>query len=87
MSGTSFDGSFAYTPDPGFTGLDTFTDAVLDGIGTSAPATVTVTITVAPPNRPAVAVDDALTTPHGTALVARTGADPGRSWPWGWPLC
>ena len=53
--------------------------------GTGAPATVT--ITVARPNRPAVAVDDALTTPHGTALVARTGADPGRSWPWGWPLC
>ena len=41
------DGSFTYTPDAGFTGVDTFTYRASDGENESAPATVTVV--VAPP--------------------------------------
>ena len=40
-------GSFTYTPDAGFVGTDTFTYTASDGMGYSAPATVSVT--VAPP--------------------------------------
>lgn len=48
------DGTVTYTPDPGFTGTDTFTYRVSDGQGgTSAPVTVTVRVNAAP-----VAVDD-----------------------------
>jgi hypothetical protein len=39
------DGSFDYTPNPGFTGADTFTYQASDGQATSAPATVTITVT------------------------------------------
>jgi len=39
------DGSFAYTPDTGFTGTDTFTYTVSDGNGGTATATVTITVT------------------------------------------
>ncbi|WP_423747384.1 Ig-like domain-containing protein (plasmid) [Haladaptatus sp. SPP-AMP-3] len=39
------DGSFVYTPDPGFVGVDSFTYRVADGRGaTTAPTTVTVTV-------------------------------------------
>jgi hypothetical protein len=38
------DGSFTYTPDAGFTGKDQFTYEASDGIETSAPATVTITV-------------------------------------------
>ena len=41
------DGGFTYTPDPLFAGTDTFTYTASDGMGYSAPATVSVT--VAPP--------------------------------------
>ena len=45
----SGDGSFAYTPDPGFVGSDGFSYAVTDGAATSAPAAVTINVTnVAP---------------------------------------
>ncbi|SFW65903.1 Ig-like domain-containing protein, partial [Chitinophaga sancti] len=40
-------GTYTYTPDPGFTGDDTFTVIVDDGSGN--PKTVTVTVTVTPP--------------------------------------
>jgi VCBS repeat-containing protein len=42
-------GSFTYTPDPGFSGSDTFTYRASDGSALSAPATVTVTVTNAAP--------------------------------------
>ncbi len=42
------DGSFTYTPDPGFTGEDTFTYEVTDGEAGSGPVVATVTITVNP---------------------------------------
>jgi len=38
------DGSFVYTPNPGFVGDDTFTYQADDGTDTSAPATVTITV-------------------------------------------
>lgn len=41
------DGGFSYTSTPGFVGTDTFTYAVSDGVATSAPATVTVTVSPA----------------------------------------
>ncbi|CAB5153784.1 hypothetical protein D3OALGA1CA_4587 [Olavius algarvensis associated proteobacterium Delta 3] len=38
------DGSFSYTPDPEFVGVDTFTYTAGDGDAVSAPATVTITV-------------------------------------------
>ncbi|MBI2421795.1 MAG: tandem-95 repeat protein [Candidatus Hydrogenedentes bacterium] len=38
------DGSFAYTPPAGFSGSDTFTYQISDGVASSAPATVTMTV-------------------------------------------
>ncbi len=51
------DGSFTYTPDPNFHGIDPFTYTADDGFATSNVATVT--ITVNPVNDPPIAVDDA----------------------------
>jgi FtsP/CotA-like multicopper oxidase with cupredoxin domain len=50
-------GSFVYTPAPGFTGVDTFTYNATDGKALST-AAATVTITVATPTAPTVAVLD-----------------------------
>ena len=38
------DGSFTYTPNPGFVGTDSFTYVANDGFADSAPATVTITV-------------------------------------------
>ncbi|MFX0054311.1 MAG: Ig-like domain-containing protein, partial [Candidatus Hermodarchaeota archaeon] len=53
------DGSFTYTPNPDWYGVDTFVYQVMDGMLLD---TATVTITVIPVNRPPVAVDDLYTT-------------------------
>ena len=42
------DGSFTYTPDPGFSGTDTFTYRARDGFALSNPATVTITVSAPP---------------------------------------
>ena len=42
------DGSFTYSPDPGFTGEDTFTYEVTDGQAGSTPVVANVTVTVSP---------------------------------------
>ena len=38
------DGTYTYTPKPGFVGTDTFSYAIVDGTGTTATATVTITV-------------------------------------------
>jgi hypothetical protein len=59
------DGSFTYTPAPGFTGTDTFTYVATDAGGlSSAPATVTIAVPPAP-----VAARDAYGTVEGTPLT------------------
>ena len=64
------DGSFVYTPAPGFSGTDSFTYFASDGANASGAATVTLTVAPAPPvNRPPVAFDDAASTLEATAVV------------------
>jgi len=60
-------GSFIYTPDPNFTGTDSFTYGCYDG--SHSPRRTTVTITVTDVNRAPVAVDDQYTTPANTTLT------------------
>ncbi len=61
------DGTLTYTPTAGFSGDDSFTYTVSDGMDT---ATATVTVTVADPlNTPPVAQDDTASTDQDTALV------------------
>ena len=62
------DDSFTYTPDPGFSGTDTFTYFAVNEAGLRSVATVTVT--VAPPgNRPPVADDLSLTISEDTGFL------------------
>lgn len=62
----NLDGSFGYTPNTNFNGIDTFTYRANDGIATSAVATVT--ITVVGTNDPPLAQDDQYTTFRDMAL-------------------
>ncbi len=52
----SQDGSFSYTPEPDFEGIDAFTYTVMDGVRASGP--VAVNLTVSGINDPPVTVDD-----------------------------
>jgi hypothetical protein len=61
------DGSFTYTPDPGFVGGDSFTYRVSDGPLLSDPATVGIVV-LAPP-LPPVADDDSFATDEDVPLV------------------
>ena len=61
------DGTVTYTPNTGFTGIDSFTYTVRDSAGATASGIVT--ITVAMPNRPPVAQDDAATVAPGMAVT------------------
>ncbi len=58
---------FLYTPNPGFSGTDTFTYSVSDGqvTGTPSPATVTITVT----NTPPITVNDTASTVEDTPLT------------------
>jgi VCBS repeat-containing protein len=58
-------GSFTYTPDPGFEGNDTFTYHADDGINISNAATVTITVL----NTAPIAISDAYSTTEGAALT------------------
>ncbi|NQE34158.1 Ig-like domain-containing protein [Microcoleus asticus] len=58
------DGSFTYTPNAGFSGTDTFTYTVSDGIVNSTPATVTVNVN----NNPPTANSDSYTTAFNSSL-------------------
>ena len=67
------DGSFTYVPDADFFGTDSFTYAAFDGTSSSAPETVTLTVT--PENDDPDAVDDGpLATAYETNLVTATSA-------------
>jgi hypothetical protein len=59
--------SVTYTPDPGFSGTDTFTYTVSDGNGGFD--TATVTVTVDPTNGIPDATDDAAATAEGTPVM------------------
>jgi VCBS repeat-containing protein len=64
------DGSFIYTPDPGFTGIESFTYRAIDG--TLGSNVASVSISVNPINNPPVAVADSYSTDEDTVL----GIDP-----------
>ncbi len=71
------DGSITYTPNPGFTGDDTFTYQIDDGRG--GLDTATVDVTVAPGNEPPEARDDRATTVENRSVriaVLRNDSDP-----------
>ena len=61
----SSDGTFTYTPDPNFNGIDSFTYTISDGAG--GMATATVTIDLGPVNDLPVAAPDVLTIPEDTS--------------------
>src|SRR5262249_55418843 len=61
------DGSFTYTPDADFSGMDEFTYQASDGILDSNIATVVITVT--PVNDPPLAGDDSATTAEDTPVV------------------
>ena len=63
----SADGSFTYTPDPNFTGVDSFTYHCTDG--TSDSGIVSVTLTVFPVNDPPLATDDVYFGDEDTTLI------------------
>ncbi len=77
-------GSFRYIPNPGFSGVDSFTYHTFDG--TTNGNTVQVTFDVAPPpNQPPVAVDDAFATPLNTFIklnVMANDSDPDGTLDW-----
>jgi large repetitive protein len=60
-------GSFVFTPTPGFTGTSSFTYQVADANLTGNVATVTIDVTAA--IRPPVAVNDSYSTPQETTLI------------------
>jgi len=64
------DGTFVYTPDPDFYGMDSFTYYAFDGTSNSVyPATVTITVSdVAEPPQPPTAEDDGYETNEDTLL-------------------
>jgi MYXO-CTERM domain-containing protein len=72
LTGTAPD--LTYTPAPGYHGPDSFTFTVSDGQATSAPATVSLTVT--PSNDAPVAIPQALTTLEDTAAtLTLSGSD------------
>jgi VCBS repeat-containing protein len=58
------DGTFTYTPTPGYTGPDSFTYVITDGKGETSTATVTLGVAPIPP----VAVDDAVAAHENTPV-------------------
>ena len=64
------DGSFDYTPNLGFTGVDTFDYGLTDAIGIAAP--VTVTLNVGPAVTPLATSADSYDAYEGTTLTAST---------------
>ena len=86
----SSDGTYTYTPNPGYIGTDNFTVIISDGRGGTKIVTVNITVNpVAPPNNPPIGTGDSRTTtqdtpvsgivsgmdPDGDALTFTKGAD------------
>ena len=70
-------GSVTYTPNPGFSGVDSFTYTISDGRGGSDTATVTVTISAV--NDPPIAQDDSASTEQEalvSILILENDTDP-----------
>ena len=65
------DGKIVYTPNDGFSGVETFTYTISDGNGGTATATETVTVGDRPNTDPK-ANDDSATTPFNTAVTLNT---------------
>ncbi|MEB2268338.1 tandem-95 repeat protein, partial [Priestia megaterium] len=63
------DGSFIYTSNPGFTGIDSFTVIVQNNLGQSAPTSVTVLVQGV--NDPITAENQLLTTPTGQIIESQ----------------
>ena len=64
------DGSYVYTPFPGFVGTDSFTYAANDGLVSSNPVTITITITALPVGPlPATGADVGVSAPLAIALT------------------
>ena len=59
--------SCTYTPNPGYSGPDSFTYIISDGHGGMATGTVSVTVTAPPANQPPVADDETLTVAEDTS--------------------
>ncbi|MCC3635911.1 MAG: tandem-95 repeat protein, partial [Microcoleus sp. PH2017_37_MFU_D_B] len=62
------DGSFSYTPNPGFAGTDIFSYSISDGILASPAISVNINVTKLLTNQPPVANSDNYTTLHTKAL-------------------
>ncbi|NJO18473.1 MAG: tandem-95 repeat protein [Thioploca sp.] len=65
------DGSLVYTPNPNFSGIDSYTYTISDGQNTS---TATVTITISDENDPPVALDDSYTVNEDETLTVPAGS-------------
>jgi len=73
------DGTYTYTPNVNFFGIDTITYKVCDTDGDCSTATITITITSSDHNQPPVASDDYDTTNTGIAItvnILRNDHDP-----------
>ena len=77
-------GSFTYTPTVGFAGKDTFTYIASDSLASSAPTTVTLTITAAPPTSTADSYTDRAG--HALTVTAASGVLANDTDPNGLPL-
>ncbi len=68
---------YTYTPTAGYSGADSFTYTVSDGIATSAAKTVTLTVSAAGSNTVPTATASSASTVHGTAKgLTLSGSDP-----------
>lgn len=76
------DGSFAYTPNSGYIGTDTFQYQICDSDGDCDTATVTITISGTYCYKPGLTTGgDILDAKHGITSLGRAGKDDADNWP------